>query len=192
MSKSDWKRGASESRQQIELLRARWPKAFPAKGHEVRPLANAAPAIAEALGWSQRLRASGVLSPWVLREAYCRAVLAHAMRINLDGSESELTVEDDARAMATARLALLAARKAQEPERKAQEAERKARAAAAKPPPPAPLPEPEPAPPVAPEPAPEPPRARKILTLGASAKEALLKRGLGTTEVVTTIQRRAR
>ncbi len=52
MSKSDWKRGASESRQQIELLRARWPKAFPAKGHEVRPLANAASAIAEALGWS--------------------------------------------------------------------------------------------------------------------------------------------
>ena len=193
MSKSDWKRGASESRQQIELLRARWPKAFPAKGHEVRPLANAAPAIAEALGWSHAY-AKGVLSPWVLREAYCRAVLAHAMRINLDGSESELTVEDDARAMATARLALLAARKAQEPERKAQEAERKARAAAAKPPQPAPLPEPEPepAPPVAPEPAPEPPRARKILTLGASAKEALLKRGLGTTEVVTTIQRRAR
>ena len=193
MSKSDWKRGASESRQQIELLRARWPKAFPAKGHEVRPLANAAPAIAEALGWSNAY-ARGVLSPWVLREAYCRAVLAHPMRINLDGSESELTVEDDARAMATARLALLADRKAQEPQRKAQEAERKARAAAAKPPPPAPLPEPEPepAPPVAPEPAPEPPRARKILTLGASAKEALLKRGLGTTEVVTTIQRRAR
>jgi len=184
MSKSNWKRGASESRQQIELLRARWPKAFPAKGHEVRPLANAAPAIAEALGWSNAY-ARGVLRPWVLREAYCRAVLAHAMRINLDGSESELTVDDEARAMATARLALIAARKAQE-------AERKARAAAAKPPPPAPLPEPEPAPPVAPEPAPEPPRARKILTLGASAKEALLKRGLGTTEVVTTIQRRAR
>ena len=139
MSKSDWKRGASESRQQIELLRARWPKAFPAKGHEVRPLANAAPAIAEALGWSNAY-ARGVLSPWVLREAYCRAVLAHAMRINLDGSESEQTVEDEARAMATARLALLADRKAQEPQRKAQEAERKARAAAAKPPPPAPLP----------------------------------------------------
>ncbi len=77
--------------------------------------------------------------------------------------------------MATAGLALIAARKAQEPQRKA-------RAAAAKPPPPAPLP----------KPAPEPPRARKMLTLGASAKEALLKRGLGTTEVVTTIQRRAR
>ncbi len=193
MSKSDWKRGAEESRQQIELLRAKWPKAFPAKGHEVRPLANAASAIAEALGWSNAY-ARGVLSPWVLREAYCRAVLAHAMRINLDGSESELTVEDDARAMATKRLEQIAARKAQEPERKAKEAERKARAAAARPPPPAPLPEPEaePAPPVAPEPAPEPPRARKILTLGASAKEALLKRELRTTEVVTTIQRRAR
>ena len=133
MSKSDWKRGASESRQQIELLRARWPKAFPAKGHEVRPLANAAPAIAEALGCSNAY-ARGVLSPWVLREAYCRAVLAHAMRINLDGSETELTVDDEARAMATARLALIAARKAQEPERKA-------RAAAAKPPP-APCPSP--------------------------------------------------
>ena len=183
MSKSDWKRGAGESRQQIELLRARWPNAFPAKGHEVRPLANAASAIAEALGWSNAY-ARGVLNPWVLREAYCRAVLAHAMRINLDGSESELPVDDDARATATKRLEQIAARKAQE-------AERGARAAAAKPPP-APLPEPEPAPPVAPEPAPEPPRARKILTLGASAKEALLKRGLGTTEVVTTIQRRAR
>ena len=183
MSKSDWKRGASESRQQIELLRARWPKAFPSKGHEVRPLANAAPAIAEALGWSNAY-ARGVLSPWVLREAYCRAVLAHARRINIDGSESEQTVDDEARVLASKRLALLAARKAQE-------AERKARAAAAKPPP-APLPEPESAPPVAPESAPEPPRARKILTLGASAKEALLKRGLGTTEVVTTIHRRAR
>src|SRR5271166_4991357 len=139
MSKSDWKRGAGESRQQIELLRARWPKAFPAKGHEVRPLANAASAIAEALGWSNAY-ARGVLSPWVLREAYCRAVLAHTMRINLDGSESELTVDDEARAMATKRLEQIAARKAQEPERKAQ-------AAAAKPPPPAPLPEPEPAPP---------------------------------------------
>ncbi len=191
MSKSDWKRGAEESRQQIELLRAKWPKAFPAKGHEVRPLANAASAIAEALGWSNAY-ARGVLSPWVLREAYGRAVLALAMRIKLDGSECVLTVEDDARAMATIRLEQIAARKAQEPERKALEAEREARAAAAKSPPPAPLPEPEPAPPVAPEPAPEPPRARKILTLGASAKEALLKRGLGTTEVVTTIQRRAR
>ena len=36
------------------------------------------------------------------------------MRINLDGSESELTVDDEARAMATARLALIAARKAKE------------------------------------------------------------------------------
>ncbi len=86
-----------------------------------------------ALGWSNAY-ARGVLHAWKMREAYCRAVLAHAMRINLDGSESELTVDDEARAMATARLAVIAARKAQEPERKAQEA-------AAKPPAPALLPE---------------------------------------------------
>ena len=186
MSKSDWKRGASESRQQIELLRARWPKAFPAKGHEVRPLANAAPAIAEALGWSHAY-AKGVLSPWVLREAYCRAVMRYPMRVNLDGSESELTVDDEARAMATSRLAQIAARKAKEAPRK-QEPEL---AAVAQPPAaapePLPLPEPTPEPPVVPE----PPRARKLLTI-PGAKEALARRGLGTTEVVATIQRRAR
>lgn len=201
-TKSDWKRGASESRQQIELLRARWPKAFPSKGHEVRPLANAAPAIAEALGWSNAY-ARGVLSPWVLREAYCRAVLAHTTRINIDGSESEQTVDDEARVLASKRLALLAERKAQEPQRKAQEAERKARAAAAaaasaQPSPPAPehveaaLPVPEPSPAPVPPESERPPRARKLLTLGPAAKEALAKRGIGTTEVVATIQRRAR
>ncbi|MGO8843035.1 MAG: hypothetical protein ACLQF1_18480 [Methyloceanibacter sp.] len=52
---------------------------------------------------------------------------------------------------------------------------------------PLPLPEPAPEPPVVPE----PPRVRKLLTI-PGAKEALARRGLGTTEVVTTIQRRAR
>ncbi len=189
MAGSDWKRGAAESRQQIELLRARWPKAFPAKGHEVRPLANAAATIAEALGWSNAY-ARGVVNPWVMREAYCRAVLAHSTRINLDGSASAMTVDDEARAMATARLEQIAARKA----RRAREAAERAAAAQ----PPAPLPEPapvatqpEPAP-ALPEAAQEPPRARKLLTLGASAKEALARRAFGTTEVVATIQRRAR
>jgi len=183
MTKSDWKRGAAESREQIEVLRARWPKAFPLRAHEVRPLANAVPAIAEAFGWSNAY-ARGVLNPWVLREAYCRAVMRYPMRVNLDGSESELTVDDEARAMATSRLAQIAARKAQEAPRK-QEAEL---AAVAQPPAavpePLPLPEPAPEPPVVPE----PPRARKLLTI-QGAKEALARRGLGTTEVVATIQR---
>ncbi len=179
MTKSDWKRGAAESREQIEVLRARWPKAFPLRAHEVRPLANAVPAIAEAFGWSNAY-ARGVLNPWVLREAYCRAVMRYPMRVNLDGSESELTVDDEARAMATSRLAQIAARKAKEAPRK-QEAEL---AAVAQPAAPEPLPEPAPEPPVVQE----PPRARKLLTI-PGAKEALARRGLGTTEVVATIQR---
>ena len=51
---------------------------------------------------------------------------------------------------------------------------------------------PSPAPVETPAPEPEQPRTRKLLTLGPAAKEALLKRGLATTEVVATIQRRAR
>ncbi len=199
MTKSDWKRGAAESRQQIEILRTRWPKAFPSRAHDVRPLARAAPAIAEALGWSNAYT-RGVLNPWVQREAYCRAVLAYPMRINIDGSESDLSVDDEARALATARLAQIAERKAKEAERKAAEAEARPPAPL---PEPEPVPEPEPPPPEAapgPEPPPPeaapgpepPPRARKILTLGPAAKDALLKRGLATTEVVATIQRRAR
>ncbi len=189
MTRSDErKRGNQDARQAFEILRAKWPKAFPLKGHEVRPLANVAPAIMEALGWSNSY-ARGALSAWKARESYCRAVLAHPMRINLDGSASGSAVDDEARAMATARLAQIAARKAKEAARKAE------LAAAAQPPPP-PLPEPAAAPVevIAPEPAPgsePPPRARKLLTI-PGAKEALARRGLGTTEVVATIQRRAR
>ncbi len=60
---------------------------------------------------------------------------------------------------------------------------------------PEPIPEPEPEPPApaeAPAPESERPRARKLLTIGPAAREALAKRGLGTTEVVATIQRQAR
>src|SRR5208337_2589375 len=70
--KDEWRRGAKDARQAFELLRARWPKAFPAKSHEVRPLASAVPAIVEALGWSPQY-AKGVLSVWKGREADCRA-----------------------------------------------------------------------------------------------------------------------
>jgi hypothetical protein len=39
--KSEKKRGYQEAFEQFEVLRAKWPKAFPAKAHEVRPLAAA-------------------------------------------------------------------------------------------------------------------------------------------------------
>jgi hypothetical protein len=176
-SKSDRKRGAQESRQAFELLRARWPQAFPAKAHEIRPLANVTADLHEALGWS-RDYTKGVLMVWKAREAYCRAILLYPNRVRLDGSVSEDAVDDEARAMATARLEQIAAGKARAAERRAMEA--------AAPPAAAPAPVPE----IAPEPS--PPKTRKLLTLGPAAKEALLKRGLATTEVVATIQRRAR
>jgi len=40
--KADQRRGFKEGAQQFELLRAKWPRAFPVKPHEVRPLTNGA------------------------------------------------------------------------------------------------------------------------------------------------------
>ncbi len=194
-TKSDWKRGAQDSWQAFDLLRARWPKAFPAKSHEVRPLVNVTAEMQEAFGWSPAY-AKGVLSVWKAREAYCRAVLAYPNRVGLDGSPTEAIVDDQARTLASARLEQIAAKKALAAERRAKEAADRAGAEATAPPPaPEPEPEPAPAPPAsveAPAPEPERSRARKLLTLGPAAKEALLNRGLGTTEVVATIQRRTR
>src|SRR5271165_7461250 len=111
--KDEWRRGAKDARQAFELLRARWPKAFPTKSHEVRPLASVTAELQEALGWSPAY-VRGVLSAWKARESYCRAVLTYSRRIGLDGSLTEGVVDDDARAMATARLEQIAARKAKE------------------------------------------------------------------------------
>jgi sRNA-binding protein len=205
----EWKRGGQEARQAIEILRARWPKAFPAKAHEVRPLSMKAIELRKEMGWSYKY-ALAVLNAWKQRESYCRAILLYPNRIDLDGSLTEETVEDGARARAKEQLDQIAAKKAMNAERQAREAAERAAAEASAQPEPEAAPEPEPAPVEAPEPepmpepAPEPPapveapaeperpRARKLLTLGPAAKEALLKRGFGTTEVVATIQRRAR
>src|SRR5271165_1381263 len=191
--KDEWRRGAKDARQAFELLRARWPKAFPAKSHEVRPLASAVPAIVEALGWSPQY-AKGVLSVWKGREAYCRAVLAYPQRIDLNGSPTE-DIDDEARALAKGRLEQIAARK----ESRAKQAAEQAAAEASAQPEPEPEAAPEPVAATAPEPSPPPagpeperPRARNLLTAGSAAKEALLKRGLGTTEVVATLPRRPR
>jgi hypothetical protein len=46
-------RGAKESSEQLATLRGKWPLAFPAKPHDIRPLAiGAAGEIAAAMGWS--------------------------------------------------------------------------------------------------------------------------------------------
>ena len=107
---SERERGAKEFQQQIAVLRARWPLAFPASRPDVRPLAiGAAHEIAATMGWSIPY-AIGVLGVWKGGPVYCRAVLAHAHRIALDGSPAE-TVDAEAKDLATKRLAHLAARK---------------------------------------------------------------------------------
>jgi ProQ/FINO family len=114
--KSEKKRGYEEAFLQFEILRAKWPKAFPAKGHQVRPLASGAVKIvATMLGWSPPY-ARAVLQAWKLREAYCRAVLAYSERITLDGAASGEVVDDVARALATERLAVIKARRARQAE----------------------------------------------------------------------------
>jgi hypothetical protein len=87
-----------EARQAIELLRARWPNAFPTKPQEVRPLVSVTAELKAALGWSNAY-AKGVLHAWKARESYCRAVLTYSRRIDLDGSLTEGVVlaESEAR-----------------------------------------------------------------------------------------------
>jgi sRNA-binding protein len=108
-------RGAKESWQQIEVLREKWPLAFPVKPHDVRPLAlGAADEIAAAMGWSVPYT-RGVIVQWKMSPTYCRAVLCCDHRIALDGSPAE-PIDAEAKELATKRLAALAARKAKKAE----------------------------------------------------------------------------
>ena len=129
----DRKRGTKDARQQLALLRERWPVAFPAEPKSVRPLAiGAAGEIASAMGWSLPYTL-GVLARWKMAPAYCSAVLAQELRVALDGSPAE-AIDAKAKDLAAKRLAQIAERKA------AKKAAETAKPATA--PPPAPPPEP--------------------------------------------------
>jgi sRNA-binding protein len=105
------KRGYQEAAAQFEALRARWPKAFPARSSEVRPLElSAVDAVASEMGWS-RDYARAVLSVWKQRMAYCRAVLTYPTRFGLDGSKTDEAVDEIARAHASASIARIESRK---------------------------------------------------------------------------------
>jgi sRNA-binding protein len=109
--KADRLRGLNEGRAQIEVLKAKWPAIFN-DPKNVRPLASSVlPQIAAALGWSHGYT-RGVFQIWKSRRAYCRAVLCYSVRMNLDGSPSEETIDDRAREMAKAQLDRMAAREA--------------------------------------------------------------------------------
>ena len=110
---SEARRAYRESRTAITLLQQRWPAAFPEAPQQVRPLiAGLTPLIAAALDWSHPYTRA-VLRTWKLRPAYCRAVLAHPVRFDLDGNPTEQPVGEDARTMAKTRLDTWASKRRQ-------------------------------------------------------------------------------
>jgi sRNA-binding protein len=110
--KIEQRRGYQEASKQFDLLRTKWPKAFPAKAHEVRPLASGTVTqLADAFGWSHPY-ARAVLRTWKMREAYCSAVLCYPQRITLDGLANGEEVDEGSRARAKERLDKIAARAA--------------------------------------------------------------------------------
>ena len=144
-------RGTKEARQQLAVLREKWPLAFPVQHQDVRPLAmGVARQVAAAMGWSLPYTL-GVLGRWKMAAVYCQAVLCYDQRIALDGSPAE-TVDAEAKDLATKQLAQLAARKA----KKAAEAA-------------APAVKPAPAPPTETPPTPEQLRSRVRASLLRSA-----------------------
>jgi sRNA-binding protein len=109
--KSEAQRAYREARIAIALLQQRWPAAFPEGPQQVRPLITGiAPLIAAELDWSYPYTRA-VLRVWKLRPAYCHAVLAHPVRVDLDGNQTDEPVSDDAREQAKARLAAWANRR---------------------------------------------------------------------------------
>ena len=134
----DFKRGMTESRAAIADLQRRWPAAFPPDARNVRPLAGTiVAAIAAALGWSVPY-CKGVLHVWKQRKAYCDAVLTYDLRRGLDGLPTEALVGADARRMAQAQLAALAASRQKREARKAAGSAKAARVNATRVSPPAP------------------------------------------------------
>ncbi len=110
----DRRRGLRDAPEQIKLLQEKWPKAFPAKPHEVRPLVSGiAKILAETFGWSSPY-ARAVLERWKQRNAYCRAILVYPKRFTLHGEESEEEVDDTARSNAKQILDKRAAKRLEE------------------------------------------------------------------------------
>jgi sRNA-binding protein len=108
--KAEHLRGRKTAREHLPALREKWPAAFPDDERDVRPLAAATAAIAQAMGWDPSFT-HGILAVWKSRASYCKAVLCYNERINLDGSPSGVMVDDKARAMATAQLAAIKAKR---------------------------------------------------------------------------------
>jgi sRNA-binding protein len=119
MADNDAVRGFKEASRLFPDLNKRWPLAFPALEHEIRPLAHGVAAIVAAeMGWTY-LYARSVLSVWKQRRSYCIAILSYQRRMNLDGSDSGVDVDDKARSHARATLDVIASRAKRKAEKRA-------------------------------------------------------------------------
>ena len=95
--KAERRKGLREAPEKLEQLRQKWPKAFPTKSKDIRPLAtSASKTIATEFGWSYQYTRA-ILERWKLRNDYCRAVLAYQRRHTLDGLESDEIVDEGAK-----------------------------------------------------------------------------------------------
>ena len=161
--------GCRTSKEHVPALQDRWPEAFPKDDRKVRPIVNVVDPVAAAMGWTGSFT-HGVLRGWKMRAAYCRAVLQHEERVNLDGSPSGQLIDDEARALATKQLAAI----------KARGARRDAAAAAAREAKLAETAQQVPKPPPPPRPPPPPPPAVEVLEtpeqIRAHLRASLLKR----------------
>jgi sRNA-binding protein len=104
-------RAYREARVAIALLQQRWPAAFPETPQQIWPLITGlTPLVAAALDWSHSYTRA-VLRTWKLRPAYCRAVLDHPVRFDLEGNQTDQPVDEDARTLANIRLATWASKR---------------------------------------------------------------------------------
>lgn len=102
--KAEYTQGRKDGAEHLRTLQGLWPLAFPESPHLVRPLSTSAThALRQTFGWSTSY-ATGVLSIWKTRAAYCRAVLAYPNRITMDGLATDERVDDRAKDMARATL----------------------------------------------------------------------------------------
>jgi sRNA-binding protein len=92
--------GMNEGAKAIALLQEKWPRAFPKKFSDIKPLASSVKAavIAE-MGWDKDY-AHGVLMTWKLRLSYCDAVLRSDTRIDIDGNATAEIVDEKSKAEA--------------------------------------------------------------------------------------------
>jgi hypothetical protein len=104
-------RGTKEARQQLAVLREKWPFAFPSSIKTFGHWRWASPARSPRQCAGRFPTRSACLAAGKWRRSTVRLVLAYEQRIALDGSPAE-TVDAEAKDLATKQLAQLAARKA--------------------------------------------------------------------------------